>query len=58
MKQMVDCTAYLSIFPSEKGKLIDLFHGNERLMWMGLLCSVLIFLPALFQLNLRLKRRE
>ena len=40
------------------GKLIDLFHGNERLMWMGLLCSVLIFLPALFQLNLRLKRGE
>ena len=40
------------------GKLIDLFHGNERLMWMGLLCSMLIFLPALLQLNLRLKRAE
>ena len=40
------------------GKLIDLFHGNERLMWMGLLCSMLMLLPALFQLNLRLKRAE
>ena len=40
------------------GKLIDLFHGNERLMWMGLLCSMLILLPALFQLNLRLKRAD
>ena len=40
------------------GKLIDLFHGNERLMWMGLVCSMLMLLPALFQLNLRLKRAE
>ena len=40
------------------GKLIDLFHGNERLMWLGLLCSMLMLLPALFQLNLRLKRAE
>lgn len=42
----------------DDGKLIDLFHGNIRLMWMGLLCSCLIFLPALFQLSLRLKRSK
>ncbi len=36
------------------GKLIDLFHGDDRLMWMGLVCSLCIFLPSLFQLGIRL----
>lgn len=39
------------------GKLIDLFHGNERTMWLGLLCSVCIFVPALLQVALRTKKR-
>ncbi len=38
------------------GKLIDLFHGSERMMVMGLLCSLCILLPSLLQLSQRLKR--
>lgn len=38
------------------GKLIDLFHGDDRLMYMGLGCSLCVFLPSLFQLAIRLKR--
>ncbi len=38
------------------GKLIDLFHGNDRMMWMGLAFSVCIMLPCLFQLNIRMKK--
>ncbi len=38
------------------GKLIDLFHGNDRMMWMGLGFSVCIMLPSLFQLHLRMKK--
>ncbi|MGI6222700.1 MAG: CPBP family intramembrane glutamic endopeptidase [Prevotella sp.] len=40
------------------GKLIDLFHGNTRVMVMGLICSVIIMLPAFFQLNQRMKRAK
>lgn len=38
------------------GKLIDLFHGNDQMMYMGLAFSLCIFLPALFQLSIRLKK--
>lgn len=38
------------------GKLIDVFHGNDRMMWMGLGFSVCIMLPSLFQLHLRMKK--
>lgn len=38
------------------GKLIDIFHGNDRMMWMGLGFSVCIMLPSLFQLHLRMKK--
>lgn len=38
------------------GKLIDLFHGNTRMMWLGLVFSLCMFLPSLFQLNMRLRR--
>lgn len=38
------------------GKLIDIFHGNDRMMWMGLVFSVCILLPSLFQLHLRMKK--
>lgn len=38
------------------GKLIDLFHGDGRMMWMGLGFSLCIFLPSLFQLMIRLKK--
>ena len=36
------------------GQLIDLFHGDNKLMYMGLLCSLLVLLPSLFQLNKRM----
>lgn len=38
------------------GKLTDLFHGDEMLMYKGLGCSVLIAVPSLFQLAVRMKR--
>ena len=38
------------------GRLIDLFHGDDKRMYLGLLCSLLIFAPALFQLSFRLKK--
>lgn len=37
------------------GKLIDLFHGNDKMMYMGLACSVVILIPSLIQLAARLK---
>lgn len=37
------------------GKLIDLFRGDERTMYMALLFSMLIFLPSLFQVVVRTK---
>ena len=40
------------------GKLIDLFHGNHTSMMLSLLFSLCIFLPALFQLSIRLKRAK
>lgn len=38
------------------GKLIDLFSGNDRTMYMGLFFSLLILLPSIFQLAIRMKR--
>lgn len=38
------------------GKLIDLFHGDHKMMVLGLVFSLCIFLPSLFQLNIRLKK--
>ncbi|MBQ7422982.1 MAG: CPBP family intramembrane metalloprotease [Prevotella sp.] len=38
------------------GKLIDLFHGDDRMMYMGLGFSLCILLPSLFQLAVRMKR--
>ncbi|MGI6242248.1 MAG: CPBP family intramembrane glutamic endopeptidase [Prevotella sp.] len=37
------------------GKLIDLFHGDSRTMWLGLGFSLCLLIPSFFQLNLRLK---
>ena len=36
------------------GQLIDLFHGDDKLMYMGLFCSLLVLLPSLFQLYKRM----
>lgn len=38
------------------GKLIDLFHGSERTMWMGIGFSLCLVVPSLYQLVLRLRR--
>lgn len=38
------------------GQLIDLFHGNDRMMWMGLGFSLCILLPSLFQLHMRMRK--
>lgn len=38
------------------GKLIDLFHGDTKMMYMGLAFSLCIFLPSLFQLAMRMKK--
>ena len=38
------------------GKLIDLFHGSERMMLTGILCSLCIFFPSLFQIIVRTKK--
>lgn len=37
-------------------KLIDFFQGSERAMYLGLFCSMCVFLPSLYQLTLRLRR--
>ncbi len=38
------------------GKLIDLFHGSDRLMVGGLFFSLCILLPSLYQLTFRLSK--
>ena len=40
------------------GKLIDFFHGNDRMMYGGLFFSLCIFVPAVFQLAARMKRAD
>lgn len=38
------------------GKLIDFFHGSQRSMIIGLLCSLCILLPSLFQVVVRTRK--
>ena len=38
------------------GKLIDFFHGNDRMMYGGLFFSLCIFVPALFQLWIKARK--
>lgn len=40
------------------GKLIDLFHGDHKMMIGGIFFSLCIFIPSLFQLTLRLKNND
>lgn len=39
------------------GKLIDLFHGDDRLMAGGVFFSLCIFIPSLLQLFVKLKKQ-
>ena len=41
---------------SMDSKLVDLFGGNERMVWAALGFSLCILLPSLFQVNLRLRK--
>lgn len=38
------------------GKLIDLFHGDSRMMVLGIFFSLCIFIPGVLQLNMRMKK--
>ena len=38
------------------GKLIDMFQGNSRTMWLGLAFSFCVLVPSMYQLFYRLKR--
>ena len=49
-------TIYKLMPQMNDGKLIDFFHGNNRLMYMGLACSLLVFIPSLYQLYVRLRK--
>ncbi len=40
------------------GKLIDLFHGSERMFWLGLFFSLCILIPSLLQLAWRMGRAK
>ena len=51
-------TMYKLMPQMNDGKLIDFFHGNNRLMYMGLACSLLVFLPSLYQLYVRLRKAD
>ena len=51
-------TMYKLMPQMNDGKLIDLFHGNNRLMYMGLACSLLVFIPSLYQLYVRLRKAK
>ena len=44
-----------NLYPDPDMTLVDLF-GNQRAVLMALVFSLCIFLPALFQLNMRLKK--
>ena len=46
------------LFPqTADGNLIDLFGHNERTVLMAVGCSLLIFLPSLFQVAMRIDRK-
>lgn len=51
-------TMYKLMPQMNDGKLIDFFHGNNRLMYMGLACSLLVFIPSLYQLYVRLRKAK
>lgn len=44
-------------YPGDETKLVDIFGGNEKAVWMSVVFSMCIFIPALFQLNIWTKKR-
>lgn len=47
-----------AFYPNPDIKLIDIFSGHQQTVLMAVGFSLLIFLPALFQLNMRMRRQE
>ena len=45
-----------NIMPQSDGKLIDLFHGDEKTMYYAIGFSLCIMIPSFIQLVIRLKR--
>lgn len=43
---------------AEQARLIDIFGGEQRSVWLALLFSLCLMLPALFQLFLRLNKKD
>lgn len=43
---------------SQNEKLVELFGGNQQMVWYALGCSLCIFLPSLFQLAIRLRKAD
>ena len=44
-------------YPGDETKLVDIFGGNEKAVWLSVVFSMCIFIPALFQLNIWTKKR-
>jgi hypothetical protein len=47
-----------NLYPNPDLKLIDLFKGSELHVWLAVAFSLLILLPALFQLNVWMRESE
>lgn len=47
---------FYNLYPDPSLKLADLFGGNEQAVWMALGFSLCIFLPALFQMKVLLRK--
>ena len=47
-----------NIYPDSDIKLVDIFKGSELHVWMAVGFSLLILLPAIYQLHLWMKRAE
>ena len=45
-----------NIMPQSDGKLIDLFHGDEKTMYYAVAFSLCIMIPSFIQLVIRLKK--
>jgi hypothetical protein len=52
--------AYLiyNVYPNPDIKLIDIFQGSQQHVWMALGFSMLVLLPAFFQLNVWMHRAD
>ena len=47
-----------NVYPNPDMQLIDVFKGSELHVWLALAFSMLIMLPALYQLHLCMRRAE